>query len=390
MQSSMFQRIVQAQTDFQEELLAKRNVVGVAVGYKATAQGITDTPAIVVLVEQKLPVAALTSADEIPSEINGIRTDVLQVGRLEAQVTPKDRFRPMIPGGVSIGHYKITAGTLGVIVKDRDTGEPFILSNNHVLANSNEAMVGDPILQPGPTDGGQNPSDVVARLERFVGLHYTTGDVNPPGPTEPDKPNPTPNPTPTPTDPSQPGQAGCDVVDTLIGISNLLAGLSGSEKRVQATSAQAVAQTTGTSTATDSPTVTAQVIANSVDGALARPIDPTMFSSDILNIGTITGTKPASLGMQVRKMGRTTGFTTGSITLLNATVNVGYRTSLGSRTARFDGQIISTAMSQGGDSGSLIVDASEQKAVGLLFAGSASATIFTPIDKVMQALRFVF
>ena len=99
MQSSMFQRIVQAQTNFQEELLAKRNVVGVAVGYKATAQGITDTPSIVVLVEQKLPVAALTSADEIPSEINGIRTDVLQVGRLEAQVTPKDRFRPVIPGG---------------------------------------------------------------------------------------------------------------------------------------------------------------------------------------------------------------------------------------------------------------------------------------------------
>ena len=274
------------------------------------------------------------------------------------------------------------------MVKDRDSGEPFILSNNHVLANSNEAMVGDAILQPGPTDGGQNPSDVVARLERFVGLHYTTGDVNPPGPTEPDKPNPSPTPSPTPTDPSQPNQSGCDVVDVLISVSNLLAGLSGSEKRVQATSVQAAAQTTDTATA--SASATAQVTANSVDAALARPIDPAMFSPDILNIGSITGTKPASLGMQVRKMGRTTGFTTGSITLLNATVNVGYRTSLGSRTARFDGQIISTAMSQGGDSGSLVVDASEQKAVGLLFAGSASATIFTPIDKVMQALRFVF
>lgn len=97
----------------------------------------------------------------------------------------------------------------------------------------------------------------------------------------------------------------------------------------------------------------------------------------------VSGTKPAMLGQKVRKSGRTTGYTEGTITLLNATINVAY----GDRTARFTGQVITTPMSQGGDSGSLIVDGTENKAVGLLFAGSNLSTIFTPIDEVLSALN---
>lgn len=67
---------------------------------------------------------------------------------------------------------------------------------------------------------------------------------------------------------------------------------------------------------------------------------------------------------------------------MNATVNVGY----GTKTARFTGQVVTTPMSQG-DSGSLIVDGTENKAVGLLFAGSNLSTIFTPIDRVLAALN---
>jgi hypothetical protein len=48
---------------------------------------------------------------------------------------------------------------------------------------------------------------------------------------------------------------------------------------------------------------------------------------------------------------------------------------------------MTTGMSAGGDSGSLIVDKNSQKAVGLLFAGSGTATIFTPIDLVLNALQ---
>jgi hypothetical protein len=49
--------------------------------------------------------------------------------------------------------------------------------------------------------------------------------------------------------------------------------------------------------------------------------------------------------------------------------------------------VVTESMSAGGDSGSLIVDATENKAVGLLFAGSNLATIFIPIENVLTALN---
>ncbi|NOG48388.1 MAG: hypothetical protein HND48_02260 [Chloroflexi bacterium] len=68
---------------------------------------------------------------------------------------------------------------MGAVVKDRITGEKLLLSNNHVFANSNDAQVGDSILQPGPADGGQNPGDAVATLERYVPLRYIEDADNP-------------------------------------------------------------------------------------------------------------------------------------------------------------------------------------------------------------------
>ena len=94
----------------------------------------------------------------------------LQTGRIRAFQDRTARYRPA-PGGVSIGHFEITAGTLGCLVK-RD-GETFILSNNHVLANVNEASKGDAILQPGAHDGGSNPADQIATLEDFVPVSFT-------------------------------------------------------------------------------------------------------------------------------------------------------------------------------------------------------------------------
>jgi hypothetical protein len=363
--------MLQVQAESQHALLLKPNVVGVAIGYKESGGVITDEPAVVVLVEQKKPLAALSAEEQIPREINGVRTDVYEVGYLQAQQQqdPKGRFRPTIPGGVSIAHYKVTAGTLGAMVRDRTTGERFILSNNHVLANSNEALVGDPILQPGPIDGGQNPGDVVSRLERFIALNYLEGPVG--------------SPTPTP-DPGggTGGTNSCDIVNSLVGLANLLARLTGSSQRVQASTVAAPTMT--------GAGATTQATDNIVDAALARPVDPTMFTDQIRNIGVVRQTKAPALGMRIRKSGRTTDLTESTITLLNATVNVNYSTSQGGRTARYAGQIICEAMSQGGDSGSLIVDANENAAVGLLFAGSPLATIFTPIDVVTNALNITF
>ena len=77
---------------------------------------------------------------------------------------------------------------------------------------------------------------------------------------------------------------------------------------------------------------------------------------------------PAALGQAVQKYGRTTSLTTGTITGINATVNVGYS----SGTARFVDQIIvesAPGFILPGDSGSLLVTDPDCNPVGLLFAG---------------------
>ncbi len=376
----------QAQAVHEATLLAKANVVGVAVGFKNSKGSATGDVSVIVLVEQKKPLAALSAQDVIPPELEGMKTDVYEVGYLRAQQSPlqdpKGRFRPTIPPGVSIGHFKVTAGTFGYLVTDKTSGEKLILSNNHVLANSNDSVIGDAILQPGAIDGGQNPGDIVATLERFIPLHYTDEPSSPP-PTNP----PTPNPNPTP-----PGGTtnGCDIVDTIVAISNAAAALFGSQKRVTSTAAgsqSAASQAVDTAPAAPADTAAQDVPTNLVDCALAKPTHPEMFSDEILQIGKVSGTKPAALGMRVRKYGRTTSYTEGNITLLNATVNIAYNTIAGQKNARFTGTVVTESMSAGGDSGSLIVDASENKAVGLLFAGSNLATIFIPIENVLSALN---
>jgi len=215
------------------------------------------------------------------------------------------------------------------------------------------------------------PNDIVARLERFVRLRYIGDPPEPtPGPTPDPGPGPGPNPPP----------ASCDVVTSVVQVVNALAALVGSQQRVAPVPVApppaplSSSATSPAAQATDS---------NEVDAALARPVDPTFFSDDIRGIGRVQGTKPATLGMRVRKSGRTTGYTEGTVNLLNATVTVAY----GSKQARFTGQVITGPISQGGDSGSLVVDGVENKAVGLLFAGSNLSTIFTPIDVVLNALQ---
>ena len=75
--------------------------------------------------------------------------------------------RPLLIG-TSIGHFNITAGTIGAFVKR--SGRSYILSNNHVLANEDQASDGDPILQCGKLDGGKDPHDRVAALRHWVRL----------------------------------------------------------------------------------------------------------------------------------------------------------------------------------------------------------------------------
>src|SRR5205809_761677 len=267
-------------------------------------------------------------------EMSGVLTDVVETGRFSAmpltQTLDEGRTHRMRPaeGGVSIGHYRITAGTLGVLA--RRGGRPVILSNNHVLANGNAGAIGDPILQPGPVDGGRL-QDAVARLTDFVPIHFNERSVGPVA------------------------RFLEHAVGPILGVLGL------SLKRLP------------------------KGRMNLVDAAVAEPIDTNLISSDILDIGRVTESAEATIGAVVRKSGRTTGLTDGHVTAIDAVVEVDYG---GGKTAMFRGQIVSDMLSKGGDSGSLVVD-DRRRAVGLLFAGGPTATLINPIGAVMQALEIV-
>ena len=125
---------------------------------------------------------------------------------------------------------------------------------------------------------------------------------------------------------------------------------------------------------------------NTIDAAIALCSTKTLGNSTT-SYGTPSSTiMAATLGLVVKKHGRTTGLTIGQVDAINATVLVTYD----SGTARFVKQIVitpGTAFCQGGDSGSLIVTESNNNPVGLLFAGSSSYTIANPIGLVLS--RFI-
>jgi len=289
----------------QEELLKKANVVGVGIGEKITGGLPVGRLCLKVYVEKKLKKSALAKSDLVPLELSHIETDVEEVGKIKplaqgiaVRRANTARIRPAL-GGASIGHYKITAGTLGCLVRDKKTGRNFILSNNHVLANSNKAKKGDAIIQPGAADGGKAPDDKIANLERWIKIDFS--------------------------------DAG-----------------------------------------------------NLVDASLAAPVSEEVVKPEIASIGAPRGVSKAKLKTIVQKSGRTTGHTMGRIKDVSVTMKIDY----GRKSALFRNQILTTAMSQGGDSGSLVLD-EKKRAVGLLFAGSDQATLCNPIQEVLRLLEVV-
>ena len=324
-----------AKQQYQQDLLGKPNVVGVGVGYKVVGGEKTEIPCVMVFVRRKVAAESLSADQMVPAQVEGVATDVIESGTIYAHQSNTEKFRPA-PGGVSIGHYQITAGTLGVVVRDNGTGERLILSNNHVLANSNDANPGDAIIQPGGADGGTVQDDQIGTLLRFQPIAFE-GTSEPPG---------------------------CGAAVNYAAFGNFIARTLGADHRVNA--------------------YRPQQAVNLVDAAVARPLNGADVMDEILEVGAISGVAEALPGMPIRKSGRTTALTTGEIMAVDTTVTVSYGAG---RNAVFEQQLVSGAMSQPGDSGSLIVDANSQQAVGLLFAGSDQTTIFSPIEFVQELLN---
>jgi hypothetical protein len=145
------------------------NIIGVGYGAKETQGSGTDDLAVRVYVRSKLSHNFLSNSERIPSSVNGMPTDVIATGDIVAAARPTKC-------GVSVGHFAVTSGTIGCLVKKigGTANEKYILSNNHVLADLNQAIIGDDILEPGFVDGGnrQNP---IARLTDFEPLDFSGG-----------------------------------------------------------------------------------------------------------------------------------------------------------------------------------------------------------------------
>jgi len=273
------------------------------------ALGVTGKPGefrLAVRVQQVTP-GIQANLDEIQARANG-EVALRITGRVVKQQLIQ-RVRPL-QAGFSVGHFRITAGTLGGFVFGDNSADPLILSNNHVLANENQAQAGDAILQPGPFDHGQ-AADEVATLSDFVQLALP-----------PDR----------------------NRVDVAVAL---------------------VEQGIGT--------------------------DPT----DLQGLGPFAGLRdtPLETDEVVFKVGRTTGLTRGKVTAIEID-DLTIRYDIGDLT--FDDQIeIAPAdpgqpFSQGGDSGSLIVDA-DRRAVALLFAGNdVDVTYANPIAVALAALNVHF
>ena len=143
-------------------LLRLPGVVGTAVGLLPNGK-----PGLKVLL-------ASPEVRGLPSALEGIPVVAQVTGMLVAFSDPTKRQRPA-PMGFSVGHPAITAGSIGARVAD-GSGNVYVLSNNHVLANSNDASIGDAALQPGPYDGGTAPADQIGTLAAFNTIDFSGGD----------------------------------------------------------------------------------------------------------------------------------------------------------------------------------------------------------------------
>ncbi|MCK5465057.1 MAG: hypothetical protein KAI95_18650, partial [Bacteroidales bacterium] len=309
----------EAKSKYERQLLGKPNVVGVMTGHKVRGGERINELIIVCLVEKKLAAETMQKKELVPVTIQDFPTDVIQVGKLRAfDIDKKARHRPC-PMGTSGGHLQVTAGTNGELLKDRNSGRICIGTNNHVGANSNDARIGDPYLQPAVYDGGRYPDDVIGHLLRYIPIVF------------------------------EDEQGGCGTARALSSIFNFFTRLIGSRTRLVS--------------------ILRSRQDNLVDAAMVE-VAARDVKSDIVGIGVPKGTREALLDMYVRKSGRTTCHTTGGIiTGIDATVGpVSYGPG---KNAYFKDQVIISkeGFSSGGDSGSLILD-TEGYAVGKLFAGS--------------------
>ncbi len=369
-----------------KELLKKPNVVGVGVGKRHKQNEKTDEDSLTVFVSKKIPLSKLKQNEVVPRTVEGGAVDIIEIGEVhmlkeendesESDNSPtdpeepsndqkqkrhnypkqlcrkevetktkesKDRKKHHRPamGGMSIGHYEVSAGTLGVAVRDKETGQLLALSNNHVLANSTtgkdgRAMVGDKVLQPGKHDGGRDPKDLWGYLERFIPLNH------------------------------QVERPTCSIAGLSEKVANRILSLLSPHYQIEF-----IKKNDGE---------------NLVDAALARPLEESYLTDEILVLGRVAGSTEAYINQEVIFSGRSSGIRQGTLLATDASMMVKLGTG---ESLLFVDQLVTSALALPGDSGSLLLDKGNH-AVGLVFAGSDRASICNRISNIIEMLQVNF
>ena len=121
-------------------------------------------------------VATQTDAENVPKTIAGVPTEAKITGRVHALDAYTGVYRQPVPSGVSVGNSRENAsGTIACVVVKH--GIRYILSNNHVLARGNEAIIGEPIVQPGLADSYGAPTGQIGVLSAYKKVSFTTTNI---------------------------------------------------------------------------------------------------------------------------------------------------------------------------------------------------------------------
>ena len=169
-----------------DALMARDDIVGTGIGMNEDGD-----PVMLVFATHRWHSGLPAQMDGLPVEVEvtgiiralnqalepGQETSPGFLSLADAAADPTERFERPVPIGVSIGNVGVcSAGTLGARVSNGVN--EFILSNNHVIALSNQAPLGSNIVQPGiiEADCQQGNNDIVGRLEDFELIDFDGND----------------------------------------------------------------------------------------------------------------------------------------------------------------------------------------------------------------------
>ena len=321
----LVKKVMDIQNRAHPDLMSQKGIVG-------TGTGLDDDDNVVIRIYT-------TGADspKIPKSIEGIPVVEVMGGPIfKAQtiipIQQQALTRP-VPIGVSVFSNNVcSTGTLGCRLVNQ-AGTVFALSTNHVFAGDSSTInglatgnkIGTPIVQPAPGDQNCQTAGTIGNLAAFVNVVADGTTQN--------------------------------VVDA------------------------AIMTTDKTLVNSNTPVggygIPASNLVNNGRVIISPPFN-----------GQIVTTAPF-LGQKLQKFGRTSGYTQGQVTAVNAQITIPY----GNGNAVFVNQIEVVAIGSSvvfgtfGDSGSLAVDFNRNP-VGLLFATNGNNAFLNPFSQVLNLLSF--